>query len=154
VAVTVDVWPGRVFPARVVALDSQVDAQSRMATVRAELDNHDRALLPGIFAVAHLPVGPARPVLTIPAGAVSYSPYGNFVFVLTPQMDAPGRFVATSRVVRLESAQGSRVPVAAGLQEGERIVIAGGFKLRNGAIVTVDNRAAPPDTLDPTVAEE
>ncbi|MBE7211770.1 MAG: efflux RND transporter periplasmic adaptor subunit [Gluconacetobacter diazotrophicus] len=154
VQVTVDAWPGRFFAATVIALDSRVDPQSRMASVRAELDNRDRALLPGMFAVAHLDVGGVRRVVTVPQGAVSFSPYGDFVYVLTPRAGHPGQFVATSQVVRLGETQGDRVVATGGLKAGDRIVTAGGFKLRSGMTVTVDNRVGVPDSPNPVVVAQ
>ncbi|MBE7190587.1 efflux RND transporter periplasmic adaptor subunit, partial [Jatrophihabitans endophyticus] len=152
--VTVDAWPGRTFQARVIALDSRIDPQNRMAAVRAELDNRDRALLPGMFAVAHLDIGAERRVVTVPQGAVSFSPYGDFVYVLSPKTGQPGQFVATSQVVKLGETAGDRVVVSEGLRSGQRIVTAGGFKLRSGASVTIDDRVQPPDAFAPSVVEE
>ncbi len=158
VDVGVDTYPGRVFHATVQALDSRIDAQSRMVSVRARLDNRDHALLPGMFAVAHLDLGPARTVLAVPQTAISFNPYGDFVYVLTPQPGhAPGKpqvFLATSRVVTLGETQGDRVVVTAGLHDGDTVVTAGQIKLRNGATVVIDNRVEPPDALSPNPPEE
>ncbi len=157
VEVGVDTYPGRVFHAHVLALDSRIDAQSRMASVRASLDNRDHALLPGMFAVAHLDLGPPLEVLAVPQAAISFNPYGDFVYVLTPQPREPGRppaFLATSRVVTLGATQGDRVVVTAGLHDGDTVVTAGQIKLRNGASVVIDNRVQPPDALSPNPPEE
>ena len=158
VEVSVDTYPGRVFHAAVQALDSRIDAQSRMASVRASLDNHDHTLLPGMFAVARLDLGPTRKVLAVPQSAVSFNPYGDFVYVLTPQPgQAPGRpqvFLATSRVVTLGETQGDRVVVTAGLRDGDAVVTAGQIKLRSGSTVVIDNRVQPPNALTPNPPEE
>ena len=162
VDVGVDTYPGRVFHATVQALDSRIDAQSRMVSVRASLDNRDHALLPGMFAVAHLDLGPARTVLAVPQTAISFNPYGDFVYVLTPQPGqappgAPGRppvFLATSHVVTLGEAQGDRVVVTAGLHDGDTVVTAGQIKLRSGSTVVIDNSVQPPNALAPEPPEE
>ena len=158
VEVGVDTYPGRVFHAAVQALDSRIDAQSRMVSVRASLDNRDHALLPGMFAVAHLDLGPTREVLAVPQTAVSFNPYGDFVYVLTPQPgQAPGKppvYLATSRVVALGETQGDRVVVVSGLHDGDTVVTAGQIKLRSGAAVVIDNRVQPPDALSPNPPEE
>ena len=154
VDVTVDAFPGRVFHARVLALDSRVDAQSRMVSVRAALDNPDHALLPGMFAVAQLDLGPPRRALAVPQAAISFNPYGDFVYVLTPKPGTPGVMVATSRVVSLGETEGDRVVVTGGLQSGDTVVTAGQFKLRSGALVTIDNRIQPDDALSPQPADE
>ncbi len=161
VDVSVDTYPGRVFHAAVQALDSRIDAQSRMASVRASLDNRDHALLPGMFAVARLDLGPSQEVLAVPQTAVSFNPYGDFVYVLTPQPQEPGKapgsapvFLATSRVVTLGATQGDRVVVTAGLHDGDTVVTAGQIKLRSGALVVIDNRVQPPNALAPEPPEE
>ena len=153
VAVTVDAYPGRVFHAAVLAVDSRIDSASRMASVRASLRNPDHALLPGMFAVARLAQGPPHPELTVPQAAISYNPYGDFVYVLGPA-GADGTRTATSRVVTTGEARGDRVVVLTGLRPGETVVTAGQLKLRNGAVVRVDNRVQPPDQLDPDPPEE
>ncbi|MCQ8278764.1 efflux RND transporter periplasmic adaptor subunit [Acetobacteraceae bacterium KSS8] len=154
VDVSVDSWPNRVFHAKVVALDSHIDQASRMVSVRADLDNPDRALLPGMFAVAHLNVGSVTPRIAVPQGAISFNPYGNFVYVLTPDPKRNGVFVATSRVVTLGARRGDLVLVEKGLNPGDRIVTAGLFKLRNGSAVTINNDVQPADSPDPTPEEE
>ena len=151
--VRVDAFPGRVFDARVLAVDSRIDAASRMASVRAALRNPDHALLPGMFATVGLAVGPPRPAVTVPAAAISYNPYGDFVYVLTGTA-TPGILVANSRVVTLGEARGDRVVVLSGLRPGERVVTAGQVKLRQGAPVRVDDRVQPEDQLDPHPPEE
>ena len=154
VDVGVDAFPGRVFHAHVLALDSRIDAQSRMASVRAGLDNPDHALLPGMFAVAQLDVGAARQELAVPQAAISFNPYGDFVYVLTPKPGSPGVLVATSRVVSLGETRGDRIVVSGGLHAGDLIVTAGQFKLRSGAAVTIDNRVQPGDALAPQPQDE
>ncbi len=154
VDVTVDAYPGRVFHAHVQALDNRIDTQSRMASVRAGLDNADHALLPGMFAVAQLDVGAARRELAVPQAAISFNPYGDFVYVLTPKSGSPGVLVATSRVVTLGETRGDRIVVTGGLHAGDTIVTAGQFKLRSGAAVMIDNRMEPGDALAPQPREE
>ncbi len=151
VQVAVDTWPGRVFEATVQASDSRIDPQSRMVTVRASLPNKDHALLPGMFAIVHLDLGRPATVLAIPQAAISFNPYGNFVYVLTKRPDRKDGYVATSRVVVTGEARDSRVVVTSGLQAGELVVGAGQLKLRNGASVVIDNTVRPdaPSPADP-----
>ena len=87
--VSVDAYPGRRFAARVAAISPQVDAASRSATVRAALNNHDQALVPGMFASVHVAAGAAREQVTVPQAAIAYSTYGDTVYVL--RHDAAGQ---------------------------------------------------------------
>lgn len=154
VDVTVNSWPNRIFHAKVAALDSRIDQASRMVSVRADLENADRALLPGMFAVSHLNVGSVTPRIAVPQGAISFNPYGNFVYVLTPDPKKAGVFVATSRVVTLGARRGDLVLVETGLHPGENIVTVGLFKLRNGSAVTINNDVKPAESLTPSPEEE
>ena len=154
VDVTVDAFPARVFRAHVLALDNRIDAQSRMVAARAGLDNADHALLPGMFAVAELDRGAARTELAVPQAAISFNPFGDFVYVLTPKSGSPGVLVATARVVSLGEARGDRIVVTRGLHAGDTIVTAGQFKLRDGAAVRIDNRVQPGNVLAPQPQDE
>ena len=153
VSISVDAWPGRIFQGRVAAIDNRVEAQSRMASVRASLDNKTHALLPGMFAVVSLEVGGARQMLSVPQAAISFNPYGNFVFVVQQQAGS-GALTATSRVVELGEKRGDRVVVVAGLRPGERVVTAGQLKLHDGAAVRIDNSVQPENSLSPDPVDE
>lgn len=82
VEVNVDAYPGRNFAGKILALNSKVDASSRMLQVRASVANPDGALLPGMFATASAIVGTPQQLVTIPAAAISYNPYGSLVYVV------------------------------------------------------------------------
>ncbi|MCQ8240430.1 efflux RND transporter periplasmic adaptor subunit [Rhizosaccharibacter radicis] len=154
VDVTVDAFTSRIFHAVVEAVDSRIDPSSRMVSVRASLGNADHALSPGMFAVVRLDEGHPHVALSVPTSAVSFNPYGNFVYVLTPKPNEPGRFVASSRVVKAGETLGNRAEILSGLDAGERVVTAGQNKLRNGSIVVIDNSVQPSDATDPVVREE
>ena len=152
VEVTVDAWPGRVFHAAVASINSRVDSASRMVMVRAELDNHDRALLPGMFAVVEVDTGAPEQRLTLPQSAISYNPYGNFVYVLAPGRH--GGLVAQSRVIEIGAVRGDQVSILSGVAPGDQVVTAGQLKLRSGAPVLVDNRVLPSNAASPTPEDE
>jgi len=139
VAVTVDAHAGRAFDGKVTTVEPQVDPGSRTVRVQATLPNADGALAAGMFA--HAEVGlPARPdVITVPETAVSYSAYGDSVYVLTPPkagQEAAGPTVRQAYVKTAERARG-RVVVTEGLRAGDRVVTSGQLRLHNGAAVEV-----------------
>jgi membrane fusion protein (multidrug efflux system) len=152
VAVRVDAWPGRSFPARVASVNSRVDQASRMVLVRAQLDNHDHALLPGMFAIVEVETGAPEQRLTLPQSAISYNPYGNFVYVLEPGHG--GGLVAQSRVVETGAARGDQVSILSGVSAGEQVVTAGQLKLRQGSPAVVDDRRRPADVPAPVLQDE
>ncbi|TLU73670.1 efflux RND transporter periplasmic adaptor subunit [Lichenicoccus roseus] len=161
--VHVDAWPGRVFQAHINSINSRVDSASRMVMVRAQLDNHDHALLPGMFAVVEIRTGTPRPLLTLPQAAISYNPYGDFVYVLQPDPHATvaagsdrfaGRFTVRTRVVQAGATRGDQVAILRGLQAGEIVVTAGQVKLRDGIQAVVNNVVQPGSEPAPQPVDE
>jgi membrane fusion protein (multidrug efflux system) len=136
---------GKAFTGRVTALDSVVDQATRNVQVQATLANPEGKLHPGMFVQVVVVQGESRPVITLPASAISYAPYGDSVFVITDLKDQKGQ---TYRGVRqqfviLEGSRGDQVAVVSGLNPGDEVVTSGVFKLRNGAAVQVNNKVQP-----------
>jgi membrane fusion protein (multidrug efflux system) len=154
VEVSIDGFPDKTFKARVQAVDSRVDAASRMVSVRADIGNADHALLPGMFAIARLGVGVPTKVLSIPLTAISFSPHGDYVYVLTPKAGSADKKTATMRALRIGEQKGDRAIVLDGLTAGEMVVTAGQIKLRNGATVQINNSVQPMDQWHPDAVEE
>src|SRR5437763_10630739 len=90
VRITADDLPGRSFEGRVTAIDSVLDERTRNVQVQATVTNADGKLRPGMFVKADLTTGAARPLITLPASAISYAPYGDSVFVVTDLQDPGG----------------------------------------------------------------
>jgi membrane fusion protein (multidrug efflux system) len=105
-----------------------------------------------MFVEAQVLVGESRPVVALPASAISYAPYGDSVFVVDDMKGPNGRSYRGVRqqFVKLGSARGDQVAVVSGLGAGEEVVTSGAFKLRNGAAVRVDNDVQPSDDPAPT----
>jgi membrane fusion protein (multidrug efflux system) len=97
-----------------------------------------------------------RSVLTIPVTAVIYAPYGDSVFAIEQQKGPGGKPAAAARqkFVRLGERRGDLVEVVSGLTAGETIVGSGGFKLRNGAPVAVNDALAPRAQLAPKPTDD
>ena len=150
----VDSFPGKTWQGAISTVNSEVDATTRNIRVRATFPNKEGVLRPGLFANVEVNASDRREVLTIPATAVVYAPYGDTVFVLDSAKDAaqdsaPAALVAQPRFVRLGERRGDFVAVVLGLKAGETVVSNGAFKLRKGARVVVNNSLAPPVELDP-----
>ncbi|MDR3213049.1 MAG: efflux RND transporter periplasmic adaptor subunit [Azoarcus sp.] len=137
--VTSDVVPGVVFPATVDAIDPLVDAEGRAVLLRARLTNDQGRLRPGVFARVKVLVERRDDVLLVPETALIPAP-GQAQFVFR---------VEDGRARRVEVKTGARraaeVEVVQGLASGDRIVIAGQLKLRDGAPVTVARPVAASD---------
>jgi membrane fusion protein (multidrug efflux system) len=142
---------GAGFTGRVTAIDSIVDEATRNIQVQATLANPDGALRPGMFVQAEAVMGASREILSLPASAISYAPYGNSVFIVTDLKDASGQSYRGVRqqFVKLGAARGDQIAVVSGLTPGDEVVTSGVFKLRNGAAVLVNNKVQPTNNRKP-----
>jgi membrane fusion protein, multidrug efflux system len=145
VRVTAGDVEGFEFEGRVTAVDSVVDAATRNIQVQATLPNPGGTLRPGMFVQAEVVLGASRSVITLPASAISYAPYGDSVFIVDNLKDpngVPYRGVR-QQFVKLGGARGDQVAVTSGVKVGEEVVTSGVFKLRNAAAVLVNNKVQP-----------
>ncbi|NJK31113.1 MAG: efflux transporter periplasmic adaptor subunit, partial [Deltaproteobacteria bacterium] len=129
-----------------------IDASTRNIRIRALVQNEERLLRPGMFVDVTIVLSKIRNVVTVPATAIVYAPYGNSTFVLEDSTDespmGPTK-VAKQVFVRIGERRGDIVEVVNGLEAGQMVVTTGGFKLRNGAPVVVNNSLAPKAELNP-----
>ncbi len=135
----------RVRPGRITAIDSVVDESTRNVQVQATFANPDGKLRPGMFVQAEVVVGAASAVISLPASAISYAPYGDSVFVVADLKDQNGQTYRGVRqqFVKLGGARGDQIAVVSGVKAGDEVVTSGVFKLRNGAAVLVNNKVRP-----------
>jgi membrane fusion protein (multidrug efflux system) len=150
-----DTFPGSTWDGAISTVNTEVDVATRNVRVRATFPNEDGRLRPGMFANVEVLSKEVRPVLTIPATAVLYAPFGDSVFVVEEKKAESGKssLLAHQKFVRLGEHRGDLVAVASGLTAGETVVSAGAFKLRNGVPVVVKNDLAPQAEVAPTPAE-
>jgi membrane fusion protein (multidrug efflux system) len=134
-------FPGRTFAGSVASIDSRVDMNTRSVTVRALLANDDGMLKPGMFLNVTLS-NDEREALVIPEEALTPEAERQFVFVV-----ADGK--VAKREVRIGGRQPGTVEVLAGLSAGERVIVEGTQKVRDGASVTAVERTvdAQPEEL-------
>jgi membrane fusion protein (multidrug efflux system) len=152
IEIVVDAFGNKTFSGKVTSIDARVSIESRTIIVRAQVGNPKRDLRPGMFANVSVLVGEGREVVTAPRTAVSYSLYGDTVYVVKPAPQEPGSAQAASapsdqaliverRVVKTGDTRGDRVAIVEGLKAGERIVTEGQLKLQPNARVRIDDNA-------------
>lgn len=141
----VDDFSPDVHKGTVTAIDAMVDEATRNVRVQATLDNKERHLKPGMFVKAEIVVASGEPVVSVPASAISYAPFGDSIFIIEEMKDADGKPYRGVRqqFVKLGAERGDQVAVVSGLKAGEEVVTSGVFKLRNGAAVQVNNDKKP-----------
>ena len=151
VRVTNNDLPGMSFTGRINALDSVINEQTRNIQVQSVVTNKDNKLRPGMFVQVELPLGSPREVISLPASAINYAPYGDSVFVVSDMKDPKGNSYRGVRqqVVKVEGSRGDQVAVVSGLNPGDQVVSSGVFKLRNGAPVVVNNTVTPSNSTSP-----
>jgi membrane fusion protein (multidrug efflux system) len=151
VRITTDDGSGVEHDSRVNAIDSVVDQGTRNVQIQTTLANPGGKLRPGMFVQTEVPLGAARSIVTLPASAISYAPYGDSVFEVTDLKDAKGRAYrgVRQRMVKVGATRGDQVAIVSGIKPGDEVVTSGVFKLRNGAAVLVNNTVRPGNNPKP-----
>ena len=163
IEITVDAFRGEVFKGEVEAFDARLSSDSRTLMVRGRIPNPDRKLLPGMFANAAVLAGEPKEVVTVPRTALTYTLYGDSVWVVkvgTPEhtppaptassegvtsaiaADAPPaepKLTVERRFVRVGATQGDRIAILEGVSAGEVVVTSGQLKWQPGATIKIDN---------------
>lgn len=136
---------------RVTAVDSLVDESMRNMRVQAIFDNKSGRLRPGMFVETQLARGAKAPVLTVPASAIAYAPFGDSIFIVENVKGPDGKpyLGVRQQFVKLGGTRGDQVAVTSGLKAGEEVVTSGVFKLRPGAAVVVNNKVQPGNSPAP-----
>ena len=155
VRIAVDELSGASFDGKVTAVDSVVNQATRNVQVQATLPNPDGRLRPGMFVQAAVVTGVTRKVVSLPASAIGYAPFGDSVFILSDLKGPDGRPYRGVRqqFVKIGPTRGDRVAVLEGVHAGDEVVTSGVFKLRNGAAVNVNNRVQPTNNLSPALGD-
>jgi membrane fusion protein (multidrug efflux system) len=172
VELAVDAYPDQVFKGEIEAFDARLNSDARTLMVRGILSNPDHKLLPGMFANTAVLAGEPKEVVTVPRTALTYSLYGDSVWVVKesaprPQAkpvaasdgvgtaiaaDAPDTeptLTAERRYVKIGETKDDRVAILEGVKPGEQVISSGQLKLQPGAAIKIDNSGAlkPPAEL-------
>jgi multidrug efflux system membrane fusion protein len=117
--------------------DNQIDTTTGTIKLRALFDNVDEALFPNQFVNIRLQVDVVKDTPIIPTAAVQRGAPGTFVYVVNDS-DPQNQSVSV-RPITLGPGEGERVSVASGLQAGEKIVVDGVDRLKDGAKIRQPN---------------
>ncbi|MCS6946039.1 MAG: efflux RND transporter periplasmic adaptor subunit, partial [Steroidobacteraceae bacterium] len=120
-------YPGRHFEGTVASIDSRVDPTTRAVAVRVLLPNHDGALRPGMFMTVELQ-SERRQALVIPEEALVPEATRQYVYVVRDGS-------AARREVTIGAREPGSVEVLSGLTAGERVVVEGTIRIRDGVAV-------------------
>lgn len=123
-------------------LDNQIDTTTGTVKLRALFPNTDETLFPNQFVNARLLVDTLHDVVTVPTAAIQRGAPGTYTYLVGA--DA----TVTVRPVKMGVTDGDKVQIVSGLAVGDRVVIDGADRLREGAHVSAKDetpaRSTPP----------
>jgi membrane fusion protein (multidrug efflux system) len=158
VSVDTNAYSGKTFTGKIQSVSPKVDSATRNVQIEASVDNHERKLLPGMYANVKIDSGAAERHLTLPQTAITYNPYGATVFIVKPgtQPNAQGKTLPVAQQVFVTPGptRGDQVAILKGIDEGAQVVTSGQIKLKNGTPLIIDNRVQPSDSPNPTPQEQ
>ncbi|TPM55097.1 efflux RND transporter periplasmic adaptor subunit [Mesorhizobium sp. B2-2-4] len=129
-------------------VDSSVDTASGTIATRASIPNADLSLWPGQYVNVVLDAGIMPQMTSVPTVAVQPSQKGPFVYVVKPDNTVEMRPVQVALTV------GQSAAISDGLKSGEKVVIEGQTRLKNGAAVHEGNASAGSgDQAAPKIAQ-
>ncbi len=150
VSITLLLATGEAHPqkGKFVFIDRAVDVKTGTLKLRAEFPNPSKILRPGMFARIRVDLGTRPDSVLVPERAVTELQGKNFVWVVGSDNKA------TQRPVLVGTQFGESLMILEGLKPGERIVVEGLQKVREGAPVQAMTamqlaQAAPPSAAGP-----
>jgi cobalt-zinc-cadmium efflux system membrane fusion protein len=117
--VTLVAFPGRVFDARVKYIAPTVDPNTHRIAVRAEVDNAERSLRPGMFGTFTIATGAPSMALGVPEDAVIFEGDTARVWIVGPNRTLALRYFTAGKTVN------GVVEARRGLAPGDRVVTRG-----------------------------
>ncbi len=120
---------------KLLLVDNAVDQATATIRLKAIFANADDRLWPGEFVNARLLLETRSNVVAVPGNAIQRGPKGLFAWTVTADD------TAVARQIQVGPTAGDLTIVTSGLNEGDRVVTEGQYKLQNNAPVSV---TAPP----------
>lgn len=111
--------------------DSQIDPTTGTIKLRAQFPNESRSLYPNQFVNVRLLIDTHKDVTTMSTAGIQRGVPGTFVYLINTDN------TVSVRQVQLGVTDGDHVEVRSGLAPGDRIVIDGADKLRDGAKINI-----------------
>lgn len=126
--VTITLSDGSEYPYKglVDFADPQVDPKTGTFSVRAEMPNPDRSLLPGEVTRVKVLLEVRENAIVVPTKALVIEKNGAYIYVIRKDRTVEKRFVETGPEV------GKNTVIERGLAKGEQIVVEGMHKLTHG----------------------
>jgi multidrug efflux system membrane fusion protein len=124
------------YTGTIYTFDNRIDVASGTIRARAKFDNHDGALVPGMFVTIRLATGGERSALLVPDRAVGFDQSKKFVYVVGADNKVAYRAIELGKQLR-----SGRV-VTKGLEPGDRVIVDGVQHVRPDMIVAPTEAAS------------
>lgn len=115
------------------SLDNQIDTTTGTLKFKARYENRDQALFPNQFVNVRLLADTLKNVVLVPSAAVQFGTNGTFVYALD------GDNKVKVRALQIGDSNGDSTVVKTGLDAGDRVVLEGTDRLKDGSAVEVVN---------------
>jgi len=126
---------------KLLTIDNQIDPTTGTVKVKAEFGNADAALFPQQFVNVRMLVDTLKGATIVPTAAIQRGSVGAFVYRVNDDN------TVSVKPVKLGPAEGESTVVESGMSPGERVVVDGLDKLKDGAqIEPIDRNAQAPAT--------
>jgi membrane fusion protein (multidrug efflux system) len=143
ITATAAAFPGTVFVGKITEIDSRIDSVTRSVRVRAEINNKDNQLRPGMLMQASVRQD-SRLVVAVPEIALLRRDDTAFVYVVA---QAEGGLTAQTRNVEPGERRQGMIEIISGLRTGEQVIVEGIVRLRpNAPIRFADEKPQRPVT--------
>ena len=157
VTATIDALPARTFPAKITAIDPAVDTATGLINIEAIVTEGQDKLLSGMFARLNVALPTLYDQIVVPQITVTYTMYGETVYVLQPLSDEDKAKVTKmaemnpsldvnkiyrAKQVEVTTAERSGVysHLSKGLKTGDMIVTGGLQRLKNNALIQISEQ--------------
>ena len=120
-----------------LTVDNQIDTTTGTVKLKAQFPNDDNRLFPNQFVNVRMQLE-TRTAVMVPGAAIQRGAQGTFVYVVKDDLSV------TMRPVKPGPSEAENTAIEAGLAAGERVVVDGVDRLREGAKVQLSGRGGAP----------
>jgi multidrug efflux system membrane fusion protein len=114
---------------KLAVIDNQINPNTATINFKAVFDNATHVLWPGQFVNVRVEVETLRDVVAVPITVVQQGPSGPFAFVVGADR------IVQKRAIKVGVTNKTTAVIDDGLQEGERVVTDGQYRIEAGSLV-------------------
>ncbi|MBS1186851.1 MAG: mdtA [Burkholderiaceae bacterium] len=126
----------KVADGQLMAVDNQLSTSTGTISIKAVFANDKQELFPNQFVNVHLQLGAQLNAITVPTVAIQLGKVGSYVYTVNEDM------TVSLAKVKTGATSGDNTIIEEGLAPGQKVVIDGLDKLRDGAKIKVIERAS------------